>query len=89
MDFLGLFGDGVFLGALSKVFEGEVAKNTIAFLIAAYLHRGWVKKDMAEHFKKLTESIEHVAKAMSSRMDGIDRRVETLETRVHSKDSTT
>jgi hypothetical protein len=69
----------------SKILESDVSRMTTAFLIAAYLHRGWVKKDMSEQFSKLTEAIEHVAVVMSKRMDGLDERVVRLEDKISNK----
>lgn len=59
--------------------QSEVAKMTLAFLIAARAHRAWVKKDMAEQFGLLKNSIDHVAGVLGKRLDGLEERVEKLE----------
>lgn len=46
---------------LADALQSEVGKMTIAFMVAARLHRRWVKKDMAEQFGKITAAIEKVA----------------------------
>jgi hypothetical protein len=63
----------------SKILEGEVSKMTFAFLIAAYLHRGWVKKDMAEQFRLIASSLDNLADALSKRMNEFDERLRKLE----------
>lgn len=80
MDFiLGLVGAAPLFDWMRELLHADVAKQTLAFLIAAGLHRRWVKKDMAEQFGLLRGTIDHVAEVMSSRIDGLDRRVESLE----------
>lgn len=58
---------------------------TLAFIVAAALHRRWVKKDMHEHFKLITNSIDNVARVMGARIDGIDLRLNRLETKRRTK----
>ncbi len=48
-----------------SVFQTDIAKMTVAFTIAAQLHRRWVKKDTAEQFGKITNAIEAVAERVT------------------------
>jgi hypothetical protein len=73
---------------LGQVLQSEMMKMSIAFLLAARMHRSWVKKDMAEQFDKITGSINNVADKVSHglalhsiRIDELSQRVETLESR--------
>lgn len=80
MDFLLSLVQGDFVFTwLGEVFQSEVAKMTIAFMVAARLHRQWVKKDMAEFRDAITKSLDHVADALSRRMDEFDRRLSQVE----------
>lgn len=64
---------------LKESIGSDITHMTLAFIIAAALHRKWVKKDMREHFKLITESIDNVAKVIGARIDGIDLRLNRLE----------
>ena len=66
---------------LRAVFHEDVAKQTVAFLIAASLHRRWVKKDMAEQFGLLRGAIDHVSDALGGRIQGLEDRVRKVEER--------
>lgn len=70
----------------SGLLQSEVMKMTVAFMIAARLHRGWVRKDMAEQFSKITDSIDKVAERVSTglalhsiRIDELNSRVDNVE----------
>lgn len=78
-----LLGNDFITAWLVDFIHADVAKMTLAFAIAAWFHRGWVKKDMKEQFGLLRESIDHVADAMGKRMDGLDRRVDHLEDKIN------
>lgn len=64
---------------LRAVFHEDVAKQTVAFLIAASLHRRWVKKDMAEQFALLRGAIDHVSEALGVRIQGLEERIKRVE----------
>lgn len=80
---------------LSDAWQLEVVKYTMAFTIAAWLHRNWVRKDMSEQFTKVAEAINNVAATLSQDLaaqanrlvnveDSVGKlsgRVEALETR--------
>ncbi len=83
----GLLGSFDFIsGWLGELMHAEVMKMTLAFMIAARLHRQWVRKDMVEQFAKITNAIDNVALTMSagfeshsSKIEGLERRVDKLE----------
>ena len=80
MDFLlNTLGNESLTHFLSESMKSDVFKMTIAFLIAARLHRKWVKKDMSEQFTLLRGAIDHVAEVMGRRIDGLDLRIDRLE----------
>lgn len=64
---------------LHEIFREDIAKQTIAFLIAASLHRRWVKKDMAEQFALLRGAIDHVSEALGVRIQGLEERIKRVE----------
>lgn len=61
---------------LAELFEHDLAKFSLLFIIAAKLHERAVKK---ENFL-LRGSIDHLADVLGKRLDGIDARVVALET---------
>lgn len=63
----------------SELLSAEVTKMTLAFMIAARLHRAWVRKDMSEQFGLLRQSIEHVADSLGRRLDAHEVRLDKLE----------
>lgn len=67
---------------IADVLQSEVAKMTIAFMVAARLHRRWVKKDMAEHFSKITTSIDRVAVTLAGDLESHRKMVGGLELKV-------
>lgn len=80
-----LNGDLIFAW-LGELFQSEVSKMTLAFMVAARLHRSWVKKDMTEQFSQITQAINNVADTVSrdialhsKRLDDLSVRVENLE----------
>lgn len=76
---LQIVGEGPIFSWLAELLQSEVAKMTLAFMLAARLHRQWIKKDLAEQFSLLRRSIDHVAEVMGKRIDSLDARVEKLE----------
>ena len=79
----------------SELLKSDILRMTIAFTFAARLHRAWVKKDMAEHFSAITQSIDNVAatcsKALllhSERLDHLSGRVGDLHDRVDKLEKT-
>ena len=70
----------------SSLLQTETTKMTFAFLIAARLHRSWVKKDIAEQVKGLTDAINNIGNTMSEnfllfgkRLDDHDARIQNIE----------
>lgn len=78
---LSLFHSDAVINYLHELLHAEVLKMTVAFTVAARLHRSWVKRDMTDQFAVLTESINHVARSMGSRLDGLDERIDRIEKR--------
>jgi alpha-D-ribose 1-methylphosphonate 5-triphosphate synthase subunit PhnH len=72
---LGLVSSDVLLHWVGELFQAEVTKMAIAFMVAAELHSRKVKKE----FALLRESIDHVASAMGKRLDGLDERMGRIE----------
>ncbi len=70
-----------------ELLHTDVAKMTIAFTIAAQLHRRWVKKDVAEAFGKLEAAINNVAKTVSQDFAAHTKRLESIENGVAGLDS--
>ncbi len=62
--FNGFLSLGIYDWAAS-VLQTDISKMTIAFTIAAQLHRRWVRKDVAEQFTKISASIDNVAATVS------------------------
>ena len=78
---LSLMGDG-----LVHVGNSEIGKMTLAFIIAARLHRKWVKADVIEQVSALTKSIDNMSEKLSKgiqdqglRIDDLSHRVNVLE----------
>lgn len=74
---------------LNDVFQSEVAKYTISFMVAARMHRAWVKKDMGEQFGRITASIDNVADKLTlelishtKEIKGLSARVDNLEAKI-------
>lgn len=76
-----IFANHYVMDWLTEFLHSDIAKMTLAFAIAARLHRSWVRKDMAQQFSLIRESIDHVADVMSSRIDNLDNRIGRLESR--------
>lgn len=85
MDILGLVNasglDFVFIWA-GEILQAEVTKMTIAFMLAARLHRRWVKKDMSEQFSKITEAINNVADRLTLDLSNHSERIDDLRSRM-------
>lgn len=70
----------------SEMLRTEVTKMTVSFMIAAYLHRRWVRKDIAEQIGLITQAIDNLGRNMkegfqtqSKRIDDLTIRVDNLE----------
>lgn len=70
----------------SELLNAEVTRMTLAFLIAARLHRRWVKKDVTEQISGVTEAINNLSSSMrdnfnhqTKRIDELSQRVDNLE----------
>jgi hypothetical protein len=73
----------------AELFRSDVAKMTLAFTIAAQMHRRWVKKDVTEQFGKLEGAINNVARNLSqdfavhnSRLEKIENGLANLDNRI-------
>lgn len=67
-----------------SVLQTDIAKMTVAFTIAAHLHRRWVKKDVEEMFSKIAASIDNVAATVSKDLQAGRERFERIENSVES-----
>jgi hypothetical protein len=74
--------DGPVAAWLTQLLQSEVAKMTLAFMLAARLHRAWVRKDMSEQFSLLRRSIDHVAEVIGKRIDSLDVRIGRIEKKI-------
>ncbi len=88
MDFIfnHLSGFGVYDWVLS-VFQTDIAKMTVAFTLAAHLHRRWVRKDVSEQFLKITTAIDNVAATVSKDLTAHRERLGKIEDVVLKLDS--
>jgi hypothetical protein len=64
---------------LKEIFSAEMARLTVAFVLAERLHARSMRKNLTEQFNLLRGTIDHVAEIMAKRMDGLEGRVERLE----------
>jgi len=85
-DVLGIFDLQILEHWLGELFSYEITKMTIAFTIAARLHRAWVRKDIREQVSHVTDAIDRVATVLAadirdirSDVGGLGARVTTLE----------
>lgn len=92
MELLGIGLESALFTWFAELIQSEVAKMTFAFMLAARLHRAWVKKDMTEQFASITAAINNVADKLtlelnhhSKRVDDIGERVSSLERKITKK----
>lgn len=64
---------------LSEALQAEITRMTIAFMLAARLHRTWVKNDMNEQFGRVTAAIDKVSTALTTRVESVEKRISILE----------
>ena len=86
----GLFGflePELVKGLLSDAWQLEVTKMTVAFMLAAWFHRIWVRKDMDIQFSKLTNALNNVATSFTNRLVNIESSMGQLTTRVEALES--
>jgi len=79
---LELIAAGPVFDWLGELLQSEVAKMTLAFMVAARLHRAWVKKDMTEQFARITSSIDNLADRLTMDLTQHSRRIDDLSSRV-------
>ena len=75
MDLLSLLPLDFAVRWLGELFQTEMAKMALLFLLAGEIHKRAVKKE----FALLRQSIDHVADVMGKRIDGIESRIIRLE----------
>ena len=75
-----------FTGVLSAVAQSQIAQMGFFFTLAAWVHSGRVKKEIALHFASLTQAINNVANSLerelaqqSKTLANHGKRLETLE----------
>lgn len=76
----------------SSVTENKIAQAGFFFTMAAWIHAGRVKKEIAAQFSVVTDAINNVAQALRSdlaahgqRLDNVTIRVESLEITVKER----
>lgn len=74
---LGLLPVETFVSWLGELFQTELAKLSLLFLLAAEIHKRTVKKE----FALLRASIDHVADVMGKKFDEHEVRLKRLEER--------
>jgi hypothetical protein len=72
---------------VTDIFRTDIAKMTIAFTIAAHLHRRWVKKDVSEQFAKIVDAIDGVSATVSKDLAITSSRIGNVEDAVKNFDS--
>lgn len=72
---LGLLPVDFIVSWLGEAFQSELGKMAFLFLLAAEIH----KRAMRKEFTLLRGSIDHVADVMGKRIDGIEKRLVSLE----------
>lgn len=72
------------LASVRELINAEVIKMTTAFLIAARMHRSWVRKDMEEQFTHITKAINNVADTVSRDLASHSKRIDDLSSRVEN-----
>lgn len=70
-----------------ELLHTDVAKMTIAFTVAAQLHRRWVRKDVTFQFEKVTAAINNVADTVSKGFQAHTQRFEKIEASVSGLDN--
>jgi hypothetical protein len=69
---------------LGDAFKADFTKMTLAFTVAAWLHRSWVKKDIKSYFNALTAAIDNVADKVSGEMVSMKKDMLNIATRVEA-----
>ncbi len=78
---INLIGSDFLVDIAKDSMRSDIAHMTIAFIIAAALHRSWVRKDITEQFSLITKSIDNLTSVMGTRIDNLDHRINRLEDR--------
>lgn len=66
------------MALLGNVWEHEFTKMTIAFTLAAWIHRGWMRKD----FQKLVDAVNNLGDALGGRVGKVEDDISKLNDRV-------
>ncbi len=69
---------------LGDAFKTDFTKMTMAFTVAAWFHRSWVKKDIKTYFNALTAAIDNVADKVSGEMVSIKKDILNINSRVEA-----
>lgn len=77
-----LLENDLFFNWIGDLMHAEVSKMTLAFIVAARLHRGWVKKDMEVQFLTITSAIDNVADKVAKGLELHSKRIDELHDRV-------
>lgn len=63
---------------LGNAWEHEFTKMTLAFTLAAWIHRGWMRKD----FNKLVDAVNNLGTALGGRVGKVEDDVSNLKNRM-------
>lgn len=66
----------------SALLKHNFTQMSLAFTLAAWLHRGWVKKDIKGYFLSLTTSIDNVADKVGGEMTAMKKDIQNLHERI-------
>lgn len=69
---------------LSETAQSQIAQAGFFFTMAAWLHAGRVKKEIAKNFTALTTAIDGVAQALRRDLDGQRKILENHATRLEN-----
>lgn len=72
----------VMLSFLSEAAHHQVVQSGFLFTLAAFIHAGRVKKEIATQFSALTASIDKLVEVMkthSERLDNVEKEVGTIK----------
>lgn len=83
---LQVVGEGPIFSWLAELMQSEVAKMTLAFMLAYEVHQRKMKKEAKEREAReeerarlLRQAIDHLSEVLGKRIDNLDARVEKLE----------
>ena len=84
MDVMAMLDQGsIVAGYLGTGLQSEYIKTTACFTVAAWLHRRWVKQDIAG----MTSAINNVADKLTAGFESHSKKIDDLTARVENLES--